>query len=115
MQLLRNALAKFGLRDELLCQSLLPPLLRRITDKTKWEDTTCIIGVSQTPLDHELSIALLCSGDAHVPRAIDRCTETLWFPHQELSWVEYSWVAGIYGYYHALQGLCSEKGPASST
>lgn len=39
---LRNALAKFGLRDELLCQSLLPPLLRRITDKTKWEDTTII-------------------------------------------------------------------------
>ncbi len=34
----RNALAKFGLRDELLCRSLLPPLLRRITEKSKWEE-----------------------------------------------------------------------------
>lgn len=36
----RNALAKFGLRDELLCRSLLPPLLRRITEKSKWEETS---------------------------------------------------------------------------
>ena len=33
----RNGLAKLGLRDELLCRSLLPALLRRITEKSKWE------------------------------------------------------------------------------
>eukprot|EP00435_Cladocopium_sp_Y103_P006210 s196_g2.t1 len=40
--LLLNALAKFGLRDELLCQSLLPPLLRRITEKSKWEELSLL-------------------------------------------------------------------------
>ncbi|CAE8681339.1 unnamed protein product [Polarella glacialis] len=36
--LLLNGLAKLGLKDELLTRSLLPPLMRRITEKTKWED-----------------------------------------------------------------------------
>ncbi|CAK9009980.1 unnamed protein product [Durusdinium trenchii] len=40
--LLLNGLAKFGLRDELLCRSLLPPLLRRITEKSKWEDLSLL-------------------------------------------------------------------------
>eukprot|EP00929_Paragymnodinium_shiwhaense_P063485 TRINITY_DN31706_c0_g1_i1.p1 TRINITY_DN31706_c0_g1~~TRINITY_DN31706_c0_g1_i1.p1 ORF type:complete len:875 (+),score=161.07 TRINITY_DN31706_c0_g1_i1:142-2766(+) len=36
--LLMNALAKLGIRDTWLTQSLLPPLLRRTTEKTRWED-----------------------------------------------------------------------------
>ena len=35
---LRNGLVKLGLRDELLCRSLLPALLRRISEKSKWEE-----------------------------------------------------------------------------
>eukprot|EP00928_Gymnodinium_smaydae_P058012 TRINITY_DN4121_c0_g3_i1.p1 TRINITY_DN4121_c0_g3~~TRINITY_DN4121_c0_g3_i1.p1 ORF type:complete len:868 (-),score=152.94 TRINITY_DN4121_c0_g3_i1:148-2697(-) len=36
--LLLNALSKLGHRDELLCRSLLPPVLRRTSEKTRWED-----------------------------------------------------------------------------
>lgn len=50
----RNALAKFGLRDELLCRSLLPPLLRRITEKSKWEETS-----GKHPLGEALGIEWL--------------------------------------------------------
>lgn len=46
---LLNALAKLAVRDELLTQSLLPSLLRRISEKSRWEDLA-LLALSLTRL-----------------------------------------------------------------
>lgn len=48
--LLLNAFAKLSFQDEIFVESLLPPLLRNITEKTRWEDLA-LLSLSCARLD----------------------------------------------------------------